>query len=101
MPSVRRHLPENIPKRGLSLDEAAVYCGVSAGCLRTHGPKPLAIGKRRVWDVRDLDAWFSVLHGDTVPANDEMTPEEQALEALRKRREAIKAAGGKGGSALP
>jgi predicted DNA-binding transcriptional regulator AlpA len=52
--------------RGLSRDEAATYVGlgvtffdekVKEGVL----PKPLKIGKRKLWDRRELDAAFDKL----------------------------------------
>jgi hypothetical protein len=43
-------LPSNIPKRGLSVEEAAEYCGVSEPTLRRHGPAPAKIGERVIYD---------------------------------------------------
>ena len=78
-------LPPNIAKRGLAVDEAAEYCGVSASQLRAQGPKPLRIGRRCVWDIRDLDRWLDALHNDSVSHPVE-TPEEEALRLLREHR---------------
>jgi predicted DNA-binding transcriptional regulator AlpA len=54
-----------VPRRGLSRDEAAMYCGVSATLfdrLVADGrmPGPRRIG-RRVWDIRSLDVAFDEL----------------------------------------
>jgi hypothetical protein len=54
-------LPPNIPKRGLSLAEAAEYCGVSDKTLQRHGPDPTKIGERVVYDRRVLDQWLDGL----------------------------------------
>jgi hypothetical protein len=51
-------LPLNIAKRGLSKDEAAEYCGVSANTLGKHGPPPTKIGDRTLYDRR-----FDRAHG--------------------------------------
>jgi hypothetical protein len=48
-------LPINLPKRGLSKDEAAEYCGVSENTLGRYGPTPAKIGKRTIYDRRMLD----------------------------------------------
>lgn len=45
---------------------AAAYCGVSANHFGAHVEPhvaPLAIGSRRLWDVRDLDAWIDLHKG--------------------------------------
>ena len=56
-------LPINLPKRGLSKDEAAEYCGVSLNTLRRHGPTPAKIGDRIIYDRRVLDRWLDELGG--------------------------------------
>jgi hypothetical protein len=56
-------LPINLPKRGLSKDEAAEYCGVSANTLSRHGPTPTKIGDRTIYDRRVLDRWLDELAG--------------------------------------
>jgi hypothetical protein len=50
-------------KRGLSLDEAAEYCGVSGNTLTRHGPTPIKIGEHKVYDRRSLDHWLDQLAG--------------------------------------
>jgi hypothetical protein len=50
----------NIAPRGLSRDEAAIYVGVRPTLFDRQVrdgkmPKPLHIGGRRVWDIRQLD----------------------------------------------
>ena len=56
-------LPINLPKRGLSKDEAAEYCGVSVNTLVRHGPTPTKIGDRTIYDRRVLDRWLDKLAG--------------------------------------
>lgn len=53
-------------RRGLSLDEAAVYVGVGPTMFlrlvsQRQMPKPVMVGGRKVWDVRSLDAAFDDL----------------------------------------
>jgi predicted DNA-binding transcriptional regulator AlpA len=55
-----------VPRRGLSRDEAAMYCGVSATMfdrLVNDGrmPGPRRIDGRKVWDIRSLDVAFDQL----------------------------------------
>ena len=57
------------PRRGLSRDEAAMYCGVSATLfdrLVADGrmPGPRRIDGRKVWDIRSLDVAFDKLPYD-------------------------------------
>ena len=54
------------PRRGLNRVEAAAYIGVSPSKfdeLVTDGrmPKPIAIDRRKVWDIRELDLCFDAL----------------------------------------
>jgi hypothetical protein len=82
-------LPVNIPKRGLSEEEAAEYCGVAPNTLARHGPSPTKITKRKkVYDRRVLDRWLDELAG--LPSQDlngsQPTPEEKLLEAIHARK---------------
>jgi hypothetical protein len=86
-------LPLNLPKRGLSKDEAAEYCGVSANTLGRHGPTPTKIGDRIVYDRRVLDAWLDELAGlSAIPLSQRSaeTPEETLLEAIHARKAALR-----------
>ena len=61
-------LPPNLPPRGLCRAAAAEYIGVSTGKfdqMVEEGlmPKSIALGGRRVWDIRALDRAFDVLAG--------------------------------------
>jgi predicted DNA-binding transcriptional regulator AlpA len=63
-----------VPRRGLSRTEAAMYIGISASKfdeLVADGtmPKPVKLGSRKVWDIRDLDLAF-----DALPREDDSIP---------------------------
>ena len=68
-------LPQSLPPRGLSREEAAAYVGISPSLFdimindgRMPGPK--RINSRVVWDRLKLDAAFDALPGnDTSIAN--------------------------------
>jgi hypothetical protein len=54
------HLPPSIIPRGLNVDQAAEYVGVSApkfidAVKAARYPEPIRHGKRQVWDLRALD----------------------------------------------
>lgn len=54
-------------KRLLTADEAAAYCGVSVGSLRTYiKVAPVKIGNSVRYDVRALDRWLDG-QTETVP----------------------------------
>ena len=86
-------LPINLPKRGLSKDEAAEYCSVSANTLSRHGPTPTKIGDRTIYDRRVLDRWLDELAGLISGFGGGVlidTPEEALLEAIHARQAAIR-----------
>ena len=92
-------LPINLPKRGLSKDEAAEYCGVSPNTLGRHGPTPTKIGDRIIYDRRVLDRWLDELAGfmssglsGSAPPVD--SPEETLLEAIHARQAALRRTSG-------
>jgi hypothetical protein len=64
-------LPENIPRRGLTLAEAAEYLGIGAKTLQRHGPAPVKIGDRVVYDRQQLDTWFDSLSSPAAAAGAE------------------------------
>jgi predicted DNA-binding transcriptional regulator AlpA len=75
-------LPQSLPPRGLSREEAAAYVGISPSLFDTlvkdgRMPSPKRINARTVWDRLQLDAAFAALPGDDAPANpwDEMAAE--------------------------
>jgi hypothetical protein len=80
-------LPHNIAKRGLSLEEASEYVGVSKNTMSRHGPAPIKIGDRVVYDRVALDRWLDELTGLKSPAEND--PEEQLLGAIRARKASL------------
>lgn len=62
--------------------EAAAYCGVPLTTLRKHGPGPICIGRRKVYDIVLLNEWLDQLSGRAKPSaiKDE---EERLLELIR------------------
>jgi predicted DNA-binding transcriptional regulator AlpA len=55
-----------VPRRGLSRDDAAMYCGISSTLfdrLVADGrmPGPCRIDGRKVWDIRAIDVAFDEL----------------------------------------
>jgi hypothetical protein len=64
-----------VPRRGLSRDEASMYCGISSTLfdrLVADGRMPRArrVNGRKVWDVRELDLAFDALpHEDEPPSS--------------------------------
>lgn len=81
-------LPPNISKRGLSLDEAAEYCGVSKNTMTRHGPAPVKIGERSIYDRHALDRWLDELAG--LSASGGIDPEDQLLEAIHARKASLR-----------
>jgi hypothetical protein len=87
-------LPINLPKRGLSKEEAAEYCGVSANTLVRHGPTPTKIGDRAIYDRPVLDRWLDevagLMSGSSGAGRPVDTPEEALLEAIHARQAAVR-----------
>lgn len=52
------------PPRLLPGVEAAKFLGVSETTLRGLGIRSVQIGRRRLWDRLDLEAYATDLHGD-------------------------------------
>jgi predicted DNA-binding transcriptional regulator AlpA len=66
MPERRDVLPQSLPPRGLSREQAAAYVGVSTGTFdvlikEKIMPGPKRLRGRVVWDREQLDAAFSAL----------------------------------------
>lgn len=67
--AARHKLPENLPPRGLSREQAAAWVNVSAAMFDTmvsdgRMPRARRIGHRVVWDLRELEAKFDQLPHD-------------------------------------
>lgn len=87
-------LPPNIPKRGLSFEEAAEYVGISEELLREavqtgaiHPPRPFG-RRRKVFDRVRLDADLDKLFG--VEANDTIIHSTTLRERLHERKAAVR-----------
>lgn len=71
MPRLRH---DAMPRRGLSLSEAAVYVGVGTTLFAQmveegRMPKPKLINARKVWDLHQLDrAWENLPDQDAAAA---------------------------------
>ncbi len=64
--------PIALPRRGLSVIDAATYVGVSRSKfleLVSDGrmPEPLRLDRRRIWDIRELDSAFDNLRDQEAP----------------------------------
>jgi hypothetical protein len=59
---------------------AAAYCATSESALRIHGPAPLWIGGRKVYDIRSLDRWVDEM-GKNVAASEAQSEEAKAAAA--------------------
>jgi hypothetical protein len=46
------------PARCLNKRQAAEYLGIGVTLLSQIGPRPIQLGRRRVYDVVDLDTWL-------------------------------------------
>lgn len=89
--------PVHVPKRGLSEEEAAVYCGVPLSKLKRYGPQPSEITKRtKIYDRRVLDRWLDELAGlppqEGDGARPRQPPPEQVklLEAIHARKTTLR-----------
>lgn len=49
--------------RLMDVDLAAAYLGIGATTLREHGPEAKRLGRRVLYDRRDLDRWADALGG--------------------------------------
>jgi Helix-turn-helix domain len=87
-------LPNNLPKRCLSIDEAAEYCNISKNTLTRHGPAPTRIGDRAVYDRRVLDRWLDRLAGLAPVEQLQADPETSLLEAIHARKNSVRHAPG-------
>lgn len=71
--------------RLMSVDLAAQYVGISATWLRGNGPTPKRIGKRVLYDIRDLDRWVDALDGQPLDESQKKDEGGDMLARVRKR----------------
>ncbi len=67
--------------RLMSEDLAAAYLSISATMLRVHGPPPLRLGRRILFDRHHLDRWVDHLSGQPLGETEE---QDEAAEVERK-----------------
>ena len=65
---------------------AAAYLGIGASTLRESGPEPKRLGRRVLYDRRDLDRWADALGGQPL---DEPAREAEAGDVERRVRERL------------
>lgn len=61
--------------RLMAEDLAAAYIGISTSSLRERGPAPKHVGRRALWDIRDLDRWADAIDGQP------LDPQQRAEES--------------------
>jgi hypothetical protein len=61
--------------------QAAEYLSIGKTMLREHGPKPKRLGRRVLYDRRDLDRWADRLGDQPL---DESAEEAEAAEVERR-----------------
>lgn len=71
--------------RLLSRVEAARYLGISPTFLDEHGPKPKRLGRRVLFDIKDLDRWADALGGQPLDERQRKEEGDAVLERLKKR----------------
>lgn len=69
------------PPRLMREEEAARYLSIGTTMLRERGPAPKKIGRRALWDIRDLDRWADALDGQPL---DEADESKEAAEVERR-----------------
>jgi hypothetical protein len=80
---VRVELPDW--PRLMSEPDAAAYLSIGKTLLRTRGPAPKKLGRRVLYDRRDLDRWADNLNDQPL---DEEAEQAEAAEVERKFLEA-------------
>jgi hypothetical protein len=76
---MREQLPDW--PRLLSEPLAARYLSIGCTFLRERGPKPRKLGRRTLYDRRDLDLWADVLSGQPL---DELNRRQASKEVERR-----------------
>lgn len=61
-------LPAGLSPRGLDIEQAAEYLGISRNHLLRFGPRATRIGGRCVYDRKVLDLWLDRLAGLESPS---------------------------------
>lgn len=80
MGSIARQILPDWP-RLMDEPQAAEYLSIGKTLLRMHGPKPKKLGRRVLYDRRDLDRWADRLGEQPL---DEREEAEEAREVERR-----------------
>jgi hypothetical protein len=72
--------------RLMGVELAAEYLSISASTLRERGPPAKHLGRRALWDIRDLDRWADALAGQPLDAKQR---EEEGEDILRRVQERL------------
>lgn len=72
-------------------DQAAAYLSIGTTTLRTRGPRAKELGRRRLYDRRDLDRWADRLGGQPLTVQEQR---EEASEVERRFLERRRRANG-------
>lgn len=72
--------------RLLRRHEAAAYLGIGVSMLDEHGPAPKRLGRRVLYDIRDLDRWADALDGQPL---DEAQKKAEGDDLERRVRERL------------
>lgn len=80
-------LPLSLPPRGLSREQAAAYCGVSAATFDTlisqgKMPKPKRFLSRKIWDRHEIDRAFDALDGGGIDEPEERNEASNPWDAM-------------------
>lgn len=71
--------------RLLSRVEAALYLGISTTSLDAHGPKPKRLGRRVLFDIKDLDRWADALGGQPLDERQKKDEGDDMLARVKER----------------
>lgn len=71
--------------RLLSRAMAAQYLGIGISTLDDRGPNPKRIGRRVLYDIRDLDRWADALEGQPLSHDDRQAEGGDIERRIRER----------------
>ena len=72
--------------RLMGADLAALYLGIGKTTLSQKGPAPKSNGRRKLYDIQDLDRWADALDGQPL---DESQKKDEGTDMLARVRERI------------
>jgi len=65
--------------------EAAAYLGIGVTMLDEHGPAPKRLGRRVLYDIRDLDRWADALDGQPLDEKGRKDEGDDMLARVKER----------------